>query len=414
MDKRMITVVGIGMNIDTVTSEGLKAIEAADILYGAPRMLEYFTRVNTNAKKIKKYLAKEIYMSIEENKPLKPVILVSGDVGFYSLATSITKEYEKKLNDSYKQNKDHDLPYKLSFIPGISSLNYFFAKLKLPWQDVKLVSMHGRDSNIVDAVRRNKLTFALAGKNLHEIGEKFVDCGLKDIDVTIGAALGSDDEEFLKCKAGDLQNMALDKIFVLLFDNQNFEKCIPTGIDDDYFIRGEVPMTKAPIRAFIMSKLNISPTDNFIDIGAGTGSVTIEAALAAYEGQIYAIDKNEGAIELIKANSRKFNIGNITPVLGSAIDVLSELPPFDKAFIGGSSGDLKEIIAALLQKNPSIKIVVTAIALETVINSIEAFSDYGINAEIIQASISRSTSKARLHMMLADNSIYIISGKKNR
>ena len=135
---------------------------------------------------------------------------------------------------------------------------------------------------------------------------------------------------------------------------------------DEWFIRGKVPMTKSEVRAVSISKLELTEEAVLYDIGAGTGSVGIEAALSVPRGQVYAIEQKKEAAELILQNKEKFQVNNLVLVEGSAPEVLEDLPAPSHAFVGGSSGHMEEIVELLLQKNPKIRMSFNAIALETV------------------------------------------------
>jgi precorrin-6Y C5,15-methyltransferase (decarboxylating) len=149
------------------------------------------------------------------------------------------------------------------------------------------------------------------------------------------------------------------------------------------------------------------------DIGAGTGSVTVEMALAAYKGRVYALDKSEEAIRLVTENCRAFHIGNVTPIMGEAPGALQELPPLDAAFIGGSSGRIGEIFGALLGKNPRVRIVVNAVTLETLHAAATAFAAHGIAPDITQLSVTHAKPVGNRHMLQAGSPVFILSGGQN-
>ena len=151
------------------------------------------------------------------------------------------------------------------------------------------------------------------------------------------------------------------------------------------FIRGNVPMTKREIRASIASRMHVSKNECIYDIGAGTGSVSIELALADYMGTVYAIEENEEACALIKENSDKFGTDNIQIVNGRAQEKINELPAPDSVFIGGSKGMLKDIIDQLIRKNPSVHIVMTAVTMETLNEALE-YLEINFQKEIGRAS----------------------------
>lgn len=389
----MVSIIGVGTGTDMMTIKASERIAEAQVIIGASRIVEPYEE--TAAVVYREYDATRIKEIVTDNKNMNIAVLVSGDTGFYSLADSLAKE----LTD-------------VEIIPGISSVNSFFAKLKMPWQDAALISVHGRNKNLVDTVRRNRKTFALTGNNTDEIADRLTAAGFENLAVYAGSNLDSESELIEKVTVAELKGRQYDKLTVLLIINEDYDASVRCGISDEEFIRGEVPMTKAEVRAGIISKLNIKPTDNCYDIGAGTGSVTVEMALAAWDGNVVAIEKKPEGIELINQNIRKFHVGNVYAVCGEATDVLmnADLPVCDVAFIGGSDGHLKEIMTILLKKNPEVRMVVSAIALETLQVAMESFKELGIETEIVQISVSKNRGISGLNLMMANNPVYIIKG----
>ena len=154
----------------------------------------------------------------------------------------------------------------------------------------------------------------------------------------------------------------------------------------------------------------MSPTDIAYDIGCGTGSVTIEMAFSAYDGKVYAFDKNEEAISLLEQNCQKFHLDNVEAICGLAPECLKDLPVPDVAFIGGSSGNMDEIVSYLYGINSKIKLVITAVTLENAMAALDSLKNIGIKSDIVQVAVSKGRGIGELHMLIAQNPIFIISG----
>ena len=388
-----INIIGMGMSEKTLTAEALALINDADILIGAKRLINEFSELNKPS--YNAYLSNDILEIIEKTDAEKIAILVSGDVGFYSAA--------EKLTETLKD-------YSPNLIAGISSVSYFFAKCSLPWKDANLISCHGLDTNIVSSVRRNRFTFALTGKNIPELQKELVKYGFGDLKVWIGENLGSDEESIQESMISDLEGKEFSSLTVLIIENPDFDSRIRTGIPDEEFIRGKVPMTKSEVRAVCLSKLALSPNDIAYDIGCGTGSVTIEMAFSAYDGKVYAFDKNEEAIALLEQNCQKFHLDNVEALCGLAPECLKDLPVPDVAFIGGSSGNMDEIVSYLYGINDKMRFVITAVTLENAMAGLDSLKNVGISGDIVQVAVSKGRQIGDLHMLMAQNPIFIISG----
>lgn len=187
------------------------------------------------------------------------------------------------------------------------------------------------------------------------------------------------------------------------------------GINDDEFIRGEIPMTKQEIRILVLAKARISPTDHIIDIGAGTGSLSIEAALQAPQGKVYAIERHGEGIELIGKNAAKFNVTNIEAISGLAPQALEGIPSADVIFIGGSGGHLSEILTEsdrLLK--PNGRLIITAITIETLYQALHIMQEKpDFTVEAFGTQITRIKHLKTSNMLQGLNPIYIIVCTKN-
>lgn len=183
------------------------------------------------------------------------------------------------------------------------------------------------------------------------------------------------------------------------------------GISDQEFIRGTVPMTKQEVRILSVAKLQLDENSIVYDVGAGTGSVSVEIAMQCKNGMVYSIEKNEEALSLIAANKEKFHLENIKIIKGIAPDSLKDLPIPTHVFIGGSSGNLIDIIRIIRKKNEKVRFVMNAVTLETVsqLEEVRVLSSEYEEMEVIQVGISRSKKLGKYHLMQAENPVYVVS-----
>ena len=183
---------------------------------------------------------------------------------------------------------------------------------------------------------------------------------------------------------------------------------------DSEFIRGEVPMTKEEIRTLAISKLELKKDDWLMDIGAGTGSVSVEAALLLSEGKVLAIEHKKEAVDLILQNKEKHQTQNLDVIHAKAPEGMTNLSTYNKFFIGGSGGNLKDILQLIntsAAKNSIV--VVTAIVLDTMIKAYEFFKENDIDFELIQVGVNKIDTSKKVAMLTAQNPIFILTGKVN-
>ena len=401
-----IYLIGIGMGEDsTMTIEAKKAIQNADVIIGAKRM----TCNHENEKIVfNGYKPSEIAGFIDKQKDESIVaVLLSGDVGFYSGAKKLLDELEK-----------HGKTKEVTVIPGISSVVYFCAKLHTSWDDVKLLSLHGKNQNIIGYVKRHSKVFALlSGKEqLKEICEKLKYYHMDNVKIHIGQKLSYEDEKIFTISPDtDIfdKNIDFDNLAVVLLENDAAVDESLGFIEDEEFIRGEVPMTKSEVRSLSISKLCLKPDSVLYDVGAGTGSVSIEAALKLIDGKVYAIERHEKAVELINQNKQKFATDNIEVICGLAPEAFRELPPPTHVFIGGSAGNMEQIIDEVIAKNPNVKVVINAIALNTVGEVVNLITKKGWKADITGITVAKNKVVANYQMMMGQNPVYVICIEKD-
>ena len=393
---KKVAIVGIGVGKDTITLGALEAIQGAGVLIGAQRMLDAVSGLGIGEPKClyPRYTPEDVADAVAAEDAERFAFLVSGDAGFYSAAA--------KIGDALRG-------YDLRIIPGVSTVNAFFAKWKLPWQEAAFFSAHGRVGDITAYVRRNHLTFCLTGNNVRVMGAALDQAGLGHVKTYVGENLGDERERVYETFAGCLAEGEYPSLTVLLFENEGYDERTPIGLPDSRFSRlAGVPMTKSETRAIIMAKLALRPSSICWDVGAGSGSVTVEMALGAYRGHVYAVERREEAIPLIGQNCASFHVGNVSVICGEAPEVLEALPVPDAVFIGGSGGGIGDIIQVAWEKNPGARVVVTAVTPETVSLVLTAFKSAGAEPEITQINAARGKQAGGLHLMEAQNPVTIL------
>ena len=382
---------------ETMTAGCTAALEQAGCVIGARRLLEQLPHGCTENRIAA--IKPEAILDEILRQNTDCAVVYSGDTGFYSGARGLLPLLEKA-----------GIPARV--LPGVSSVQLLSARLGQPWQDWNLVSAHGTECSVLAAVSAGRPAFFLTGGVLGpaEICRRLTEAGLGTLPVVIGERLSYPDEAITAGTARELAAGTYAPLSVLLAEAAPREKRRCPGFPDNAFLRGDVPMTKQEVRAAALAKLAAEPADTLWDVGAGTGSVSVELALAAPEGQTFAVERKPEACGLIRANREKFSAWNLQLIAGRAPDALRELPPPDGVFIGGTQGGMAEIVDIILQKNANARICVTAIALETLSAAAAALTEHGLSAHVTQIAVSRSKPAGKLHLLTANNPIFLITG----
>ena len=393
---RRVTVCGIGPGgADCLTAEVKNALLDCDAVIGARSVAE---SVGIGKPLFFEFLPEKIRSVLDAHPAIRhAAVVMRGDTGFYSG----TKKLLGALDG-----------YDVTLLPGISSVSVFAARLGVSWDDASLVSLHGRDADLIHAVTSSKKVFALTGgeNTPAALCGRLVEFGLGRLSCAVGERLSYPDERIARGTAEELAARDYDSLSLLYIENDAPDFRVRHGIPDGEFIRGDVPMTKAEVRAVSLSALDLPPEAVVYDIGAGTGSVSVECALTAYAGRVFAIEKEADAAELIRQNRLKFRVENLTVVEGLAPEVLADLPAPTHAFIGGSSGNLRDILAALLSMNPAVKIVVNAATIETQAETAACAKEFGFAVyETVSVNAARSRRLGRYHMMTAQNPVSVVT-----
>ena len=329
---------------------------------------------------------------------------LSGDTGFFSGARKLLPLLA-----------DCDV----EILPGLSSLQVLCARLGTSYEDVVSLSLHGRDRDIVPDVCQNRRVFVLVGgaEGMARLCRTLTEAGLGEVRVSVGERLGYPEEKISAGTARELAGGTFDPLSAALIENEAARPFAP-GLPDGLFLRGQgaggaVPMTKSEVRACILSKL-APPRDAVCwDVGAGTGSVSVELALWAREGRVFAIEKKEDALALLEENRRRFHVSNLTPVPGAAPEACRALPPPTHAFLGGSSGNLREIVSLLLEKNPHVRIAASAVTLETIAELTAIGKEFSFTEfEAVCLSAARGRKAGAYHLMAGQNPVYLFTMKK--
>lgn len=405
---RNINLVGIGLgNPNLLTKAAYKAIESSNIIIGARRIVESIKEDFANKLYYIEYNTEKILEIIKENIGNEIAVVFSGDISLFSGSIKLFERLNAAIEDK-KVFKD----CKINTFPGISSLSYLCAKTNTDISKVKILSFHGKEELLYHNIDSNEYTFIITSKadGVKKICRKLIEFGFFELDIILGENLSYDNERITKAEASKFLDMEISDLNCMIISNPDADKSISFGLSDEVFVRDKVPITKSEVRAIIMSKLDIQTDSICYDIGAGSGSVSIEMSRLAYDGKVYAIEKNPLAVELIQKNIHNFSAENIELIHAKAPDGLDNIINADKIFIGGSGGELISMMEIIFKSKKNPTIVISAITMETIAqitDIVKIAKEKGYYTEITAINVSKSKEVGPYNMMMAQNMVFI-------
>ncbi|MBR4158184.1 MAG: precorrin-6A reductase [Oscillospiraceae bacterium] len=394
---KKVTILGVGTgSAGMMTVEAEHACREAELIIGAKRLTESLARFGHPSKNA--VLAEDVARLVREGEESNVVVAMSGDTGFFSG----TKKLLPLLADLNP-----------TVLPGISSVVYFCSLIGESWDDALLISAHGRECNYVSKIRHNAKVIALTGGDTGAAAAIEALCanGLGHVHVTVGSDLSYETEKLVSGTAEELRGAKFPPLAILLARNDKArETPVTQGFPDDAFLREEVPMTKQEVRAVTLAKLSLTKDAVCWDVGAGTGSVSLEMAACCEDGKVYAIEHKTNACALIEKNKLHLGITNVEVIEGEAPEALESLEAPTHVFIGGSSGNLKSILECVLRKNPAARIVMKTVTVESFAEATACLKSMPLrDAEFTELNVSRGRKLGRYNLMTAQNPVYVIS-----
>ena len=381
-----------------LTFAAAEAVRSADCVVAAERHLGL---APAGKKLLKLGHFEDAFSDIEKALQSGPVaVLVSGDSGIYSLTPLLLKRFRDQAD--------------VRIVPGVSSMQYLCAAAGEKWDDAAILSVHGRkvsEALILDAADENRRAVFFCGpdKTPQWLCRLLSDNGLGGVRVTVGERLSYDGETITTGAAADLADREFDALSVVLTVNEQPWRPVNTRPRDKDFLRAEVPMTRECVRSAAIDLLELTPDSVLWDLGAGSGSVSVAAAMQCRAGAVFAVEHNNDAAALIKNNLRKFHLHNVKTIDGDALQVIPSLPKPTHIFIGGSGDELPAIIdyAAGLE---GVRIVISAVTLKTYALAAEMLSGGGFEGfEARQIAVSGAKKIGGSVIMAAQNPVTLFA-----
>lgn len=403
MSKRAnITVVGCGVSPECISTKTRKKVLEADVIAGGKRLLDFFPEFKGRKIVLKSGIL-EIISELKRLSANKRIaILASGDPLFHGVAALVARHF----------NEDE-----FEIIPNISAMQSLFSKLKTPWDNAKLLSIHGArkigfrntlSSSIAAIYCDNKTTAAvLAAKFV----ESFPVCGKRS--AVLAENLGMENENIQTFSLSRISKMKCGglSILVLLPSEQITDEGIVLGLPDGSYICENRMITHSEVRAVVLSKLKIG-SGVMWDIGAGSGSVGIEAASLCSDIKVKSVESDGGRFNQLRKNIEEFAVSNVEAIEGDALKVITSLTPRPRCiFIGGGGKDVRKIAEKAFAKLlPGGRLVVTAVLLETKAELTKCLKKNFM--EVVSISVSRSSKLGSSRLMKSENSVDIFVYEK--
>ncbi|MDH7577381.1 MAG: precorrin-6y C5,15-methyltransferase (decarboxylating) subunit CbiE [Bacillota bacterium] len=426
-----VTVVGIGPGSrEHLTPAAGAAVAGAEVLVGGQRALALFAASGKECRRIDRNLEEVLDFIEAARQERRVAVLLSGDPGFFSLLPRLRARFGEA---------------NLRVVPGISCLQLACARLGLNWEDLYCVSVHGREAGeLARACRFDRVAvltdprfppaavcryFLVQGKRFRQVWV-LTDLGLPGEVVTStsleeGAQLpgrgnsvvillqeavpqGPGAGEAVRPEPGPDGNLLQEP------GTDEAGPMVTPGLPDELFVRGEVAMSQAEVRALTLCKAQLKRGMVVYEIGAGTGSWTVEAARLIAPGRVFAVERDPAAQALIRANLEKFRVPNAVLVAGEAPGACTGFPPADCVLIGGSGGRLPEILAAArgwLREEGTL--VLTAVTPETFSTAWQVLHEGGWrDQEAVLVNLARVAYRGRARIWQGENPVFILRARR--
>jgi len=401
-----IQVIGVGNEgRESLTPRALAIVQQAEVLVGGQRLLDFFPEVQAERIRIGAKVD-EVLASLAARLGEKLiVVLATGDPNFFGITRALLRHVPRES---------------VEILPNLSALQWAFAKAREPWDDAAFLSVHGRTMERLPELVMGKAKVCLFTDEANSpaaIAQTLLRAGLDGYRAIVCEDLGGPRERITETTLGALAGMDVHPLNTLILlatgEVPAAELAWAPGLPEEVFDQRKPKVgliTKREIRVLSLARLAIRSDSVIWDIGAGSGSVSIEAAKLASRGRVFAVEKNAEDVEIIRGNVARFRVPHVDVVHTKAPDGLEALPDPDAVFVGGSGGAMREILEiAATRLRPPGRIVVNAITLDNLHEAVTAMRDLGLAHEAILVSIARSKPLLSMMSFEALNPVYVVT-----
>jgi precorrin-6Y C5,15-methyltransferase (decarboxylating) len=380
----------------SLSQEALALVEGAKLLCGGQRNLAFFPDHPAERLAIGANV-EEVFRRLQgESQPT--VVLASGDPACYGIGPLLADRLGRD---------------RVRIIPNVSAVQLAFARLGIGWQDAALLSAHGRplDSILPGALLARKAAILTDERNSPgAIARALMDAGDEDALLDIFEHLGGPAERHVSGRVADLVDATFAPLNLMVVRRPGPPRPWPLGLPEEAFAHGRGLITKAEVRAVSLARLRLHVGAVIWDVGAGCGSVSIEAAALVQPGRVYAVERDPRQLEYLVENRRRFGAGNVCVVPGEAPSALAELPVPDAVFVGGSGGQLTAVLEGAADRIAAGgRIVANLATLEHLAEALTLGRKRAWETEIVQMSVARSAHVADLTRLEGLNPVFVVT-----
>ena len=399
-----VQVVGLGMSPADLTPTALEIIREAQVLVGGRRLLDYFPQHRAMQIALGKDPAGTLAQLAALAEAKRVVVLASGDPNFYGIGPLVVEVLGAE---------------QVVIHPNLTAVQAACARLKLAWQDASIISLHGRTWEALDAAWGRPGPWIIYTDPVHtpgEIARVLVARGCApQVRICVAADLGQDTERVTCMTLAEAQEREFSPLNLVVVPEPG-EVVAPgprlhLGLPEEVLTHQAGLITKVEVRAVALAKLRLLPGQVLWDVGAGCGSVGLEASLLTPDGKIFAVERHPERAVQIEANRDKFGVHNLEVVCGPAPVCLAQLPDPQRVFVGGGGPEVGAIVREALRRlTPGGRVVVSAALLETLEAARNVLTAAGWEVEVVHLQVSRSHPLAGGTTLQALNPVWIITG----
>ncbi len=401
-----VIVIGMGLSVNDLTSAHLEIIRSADLLMGGRRHLAQFKDLSVKTQAITGDIDAVLATIQSLGDDRRVVVLASGDPLLFGIGARLVRA----LGDDA-----------VTVLPNVSTIAAAFARLNMPWDDARIVSLHGRDRKfqLLDCLKSDSPVAVLTDREQTPqwLAGWLLARGCGDHRMAVFEQLGSAEERFgwysLEAAAGGSFTQPNVVIINRMPGETKPSASLYFGMSDVAYAHEQGLITKSEIRAVTLAKLNLRPGLTLWDLGAGSGSVGLEASVLLGWGRVVAVEQKPERVAQIRENARRYRIWNLEAVQASLPDGLGELPEPDRIFIGGGGRDLAAIIGFAIQRlDADGIIVVNTVLLDSLDTAMAVMEKAGMAVDVVQVQVNRGKTMPKSRRFEAENPVWIVRGRR--